>query len=63
MSLEFVKKMGKTISSSNLKKVNEIIENEPKAFELFLTTNDIQLDTFIEHVLETYVEGGLVVAS
>jgi hypothetical protein len=62
-SEDFVKKMGRTISASNLKKVNEIIENETKLFELFLTINEIQLDAFIDHVLEAYAEGGLIAAS
>lgn len=63
MSWEFIKKIGRTVSSSDLKRINEIMEKEAKEFKAFLTTNDIIIDEFIDHVLDAYAEGGLVAAS
>jgi hypothetical protein len=58
-----VKKISKLVSSSDLKEMNKVIENETKTFATFLSAKGIVMDDFIKHVLEAYLEGGLVAAS
>lgn len=63
MALEFVKRISKFVSSSDLKEINKVLEKEKTTFQTFLMANKIVIDDFIEHVLEAYSEGGLVAAS
>lgn len=64
MHLEnFVSLMGRMVSSKNLKAVSEIIKAEKKAFSDFLLFNGVDVDEFVAHVFEAYIEGGLIVAS
>jgi len=61
--MEFIKRITKAVSSSSLKEMNKIMYDEPSQFMTFINANEIQLDDFIDHVFEAYVEGGLVAAS
>lgn len=61
--MDFMKRMSKIVSSSDLKEMIDIMDNEKEVFSKFLNVNQIQLEDWIQHVLEAYSEGGLVAAS
>ena len=63
LSMKFVKKISKAVSTSNLKRMNEIIRDENRVFRAFLTANLIGIDEFIDHIYDAYAEGGLIAAS
>ncbi len=62
-SIKFIKRISRVVSSSSLKEMNEIMLKEANVFKLFLSSNEILIDDFIDHVFEAYSEGGLVASS
>ena len=62
-SWEFVKKIGKIVSKCDLQEMNRLIKDEPDEFNAFLLFNEIDINDWIDHLLEAYSEGGLVAAS
>jgi len=63
LSIDFIKKISKVVSSKNLGEINKIMIKEKKIFEAFLETNQILMDDWLDHIYEAYADGGLVAAS